>query len=70
LEGAEFWKHADRLGAGHRAVPGRAGNCYDNAFPESCIGGFKTEQKMAEGDDQRSAHRKIAVSIVYCNAEC
>src|SRR5690242_19393433 len=56
--------HSDRGGqyAGHdyRAVlrraamrqsMSRAGNCYDNAFLESCFGTIKTELEMTEYED-------------------
>ena len=43
----------------------RAGNCYDNAFMESCFGTFKTELEMTEYDNYRVARRQIAEYIDY-----
>jgi putative transposase len=43
----------------------RAGNCYDNAFMESCFGTFKTELEMTEYDNHRAARRQIAEYIDY-----
>ena len=43
----------------------RAGNCYDNAFMESCFGTFKTELEMTEYENHRAAHREIAEYIDY-----
>jgi putative transposase len=51
--------------AGMRQSMSRAGNCYDNAFMESCFGTFKTELEMAEYDDHRAARREIAEYIDY-----
>ena len=70
--------HTDRGGqyAGHtyRAVlrrtamrqsMSRAGNCYDNAFMESCWGTFKTEMEMAEYDSEEHARRAVAEYVNY-----
>ena len=47
----------------------RAGNCYDNAFMESCFGTFKTELEMTEYDHQPAARREISDYIAYYNLE-
>lgn len=47
----------------------RAGNCYDNAFMESCFGTFKTELEMTEYDNHRAARRQIAEYIDYYRAD-
>ncbi|HEY3835338.1 MAG TPA: IS3 family transposase [Bryobacteraceae bacterium] len=75
---AELVHHTDRGGqyasgryravlrrAGMRQSMSRAGNCYDNAFMESCFGTFKTELEMTEYEDQRAARRQIAEYIDY-----
>jgi putative transposase len=75
---AELVHHTDRGGqyasaryravlrrAGMRQSMSRAGNCYDNAFMESCFGTFKTEMEMTEYDDYRAARREIAEYIDY-----
>ena len=75
---AELVHHTDRGGqyasgryravlqrAAMRQSMSRAGNCYDNAFMESCFGTFKTELEMTEYDDQRAARREIAEYIDY-----
>jgi transposase InsO family protein len=74
--------HTDRGGqyAGHeyRAVlrragvhqsMSRAGNCYDNAFMESCFGTIKTELEMTEYENIRQARREVAEYIRYYNFE-
>jgi transposase InsO family protein len=75
---AELVHHTDRGGqyasaryravlrrAGMRQSMSRAGNCYDNAFMESCFGTFKTELEMTEYEDHRAAGREIAEYIDY-----
>jgi putative transposase len=47
----------------------RAGNCYDNAFLESCFGTIKTELEMTEYEDMPSALRDIASYLAYYNLE-
>jgi transposase InsO family protein len=47
----------------------RAGNCYDNAFMESCFGTFKTELEMTEYQNQVEARREIARYIAYYDLE-
>jgi transposase InsO family protein len=74
--------HSDRGGqyAGHafRAVlhraamrqsMSRAGNCYDNAFMESCFGTIKTELEMTEYDNSLQARTEIASYLAYYNTE-
>lgn len=43
----------------------RAGNCYDNAFMESCWGTFKTEMEIAEYDSEEHARRSVASYVSY-----
>ena len=45
----------------------RAGNCYDNAFMESCFGTIKTELEMTDYENIESARREIATYIAYYN---
>ena len=47
----------------------RAGNCYDNAFLESCFGTIKTELEMTEYDDSRQARQELASYLAYYNTE-
>ncbi|MCA9199798.1 MAG: integrase core domain-containing protein, partial [Planctomycetales bacterium] len=47
----------------------RAGDCYDNAFMESCFGTFKTELEMTEYENYRAALREIRNYIHYYNFE-
>jgi putative transposase len=74
--------HSDRGGqyAGHayRAVlrraamrqsMSRAGNCYDNAFMESCFGTIKTELEMTEYENGPQARTEIASYLAYYNTE-
>jgi transposase InsO family protein len=74
--------HSDRGGqyAGHayRAVlrraairqsMSRAGNCYDNAFMESCFGTIKTELEMTEYHNVIDARADIASYLAYYNTE-
>lgn len=74
--------HTDRGGqyAGHqyrgvlrrarmRQSMSRAGNCYDNAFMESCFGTIKTELEMTEYEDIPTARREIASYLAYYNLE-
>lgn len=43
----------------------RSGNCYDNAFMESCWGTFKTEMEMDEYKSMEAAKRAVAEYIHY-----
>src|SRR5262249_32409279 len=55
--------------AGMRQSMSRAGNVYDNAFMESCLGTFKTELEMTEYENCREARREIAEYITYYRSE-
>ena len=46
----------------------RAGDCYDNAFMESCFGTIKTELEMTTYDSFEKATREISEFINYYNA--
>ncbi|QDS99087.1 IS3 family transposase [Adhaeretor mobilis] len=46
----------------------RAGDCYDNAFMESCFGTLKTELEMATYQSYEEARREIQEYINYYNA--
>jgi transposase InsO family protein len=74
--------HSDRggqyAGGAYRAVlrraamrqsMSRAGNCYDNAFMESCFGTIKTELEMTEYDNVIQARADIASYLAYYNTE-
>lgn len=74
----ELIHHTDRGGqyasARYRAVlqrgefrqsMSRAGNCYDNAFMESCFGTIKTELEMTEYEHHRAARREIGEYVHY-----
>jgi len=74
--------HTDRGGqyAGHeyRAVlrraemrqsMSRAGDCYDNAFMESCFGTIKTELEMTEYENHGAALKAIETYLAYYNRE-
>jgi putative transposase len=47
----------------------RAGNCYDNAFMESCWGTFKTEMEIAEYDSEDHARQSVASYVSYYRYE-
>ena len=47
----------------------RAGNCYDNAFMESCIGTVKNELGIVEYENRFSARKAIPEYITYYNTE-
>jgi putative transposase len=47
----------------------RAGECYDNAFMESCFGTIKTELEMTEYDTVTHARAEIAGYLSYYNLE-
>ncbi len=72
--------HTDRGGQyaakGYRAIlarasmtqsMSRAGDCYDNAFMESCFGTIKTELEMTEYETYRDAQKEIDSYICYYN---
>lgn len=46
----------------------RAGDCYDNAFMESCFGTIKTELEMTTYDSLGNANQEIREYINYYNA--
>ena len=46
-----------------------AGNCYDNAFMESCFGTIKTELELVEYRSSAEALRELSNYIRYYNAE-
>jgi putative transposase len=46
----------------------RAGDCYDNAFMESCFGTIKTELEMTNYPTLEEARRKLEECINYYNA--
>jgi transposase InsO family protein len=55
--------------AGMRQSMSRAGNCYDNAFLESCFGTLKTELELGEYPDGLTARRELSGYIAYYNLE-
>ena len=77
---ADLIHHSDRggqyAGTQYRAIlrrthirqsMSRAGNCYDNAFMESCFGTIKTELEMTDYETITAARREIATYIAYYN---
>jgi putative transposase len=46
-----------------------AGNCYDNAFMESCFGSIKTELELVEYRSSAEALRELSSYIRYYNVE-
>ena len=47
----------------------RAGDCYDNAFMESCFGTIKTELEMTEYENHGAALSEIKQYLAYYNLE-
>jgi len=47
----------------------RAGDCYDNAFMESCFGTIKTELEMTEYENHGTALKEIGSYLAYYNLE-
>lgn len=45
-----------------------AGNCYDNAFMESCFGTIKTELQLVDYADDVEAMRELRDYVTYYNA--
>lgn len=45
----------------------RAGDCYDNAFMESCFGTIKNELQMTEYESYRDASKELTQFIDYYN---
>jgi transposase InsO family protein len=79
---ARLIHHTDRggqyAGAAYRAIlrrasmhqsMSRAGDCYDNAFMESCFGTIKTELEMTEYQTYRQARRELSEYLHYYNFE-
>jgi transposase InsO family protein len=46
-----------------------AGNCYDNAFMESCFGTVKTELELVEYANGPEAVRELSSYVRYYNAD-
>ena len=70
--GGQYASHAYRAilrRAQVRQSMSRAGNCYDNAFMESCFGSIKTELEMTEYQDSREARQDVASYLAYYNHE-
>ena len=80
--GAGLIHHTDRggqyAGTKYRGVLRRAGmcqsmsgagNCYDNAFMESCFGTIKTELELSEYADGVEAMRELSSYVHYYNVE-
>jgi putative transposase len=53
--------------AAMRQSMSRSGNCYDNAFMESCFGTVKTELEMSRYDDEIIARKEVSAYIRYYN---
>ena len=53
--------------AGMRQSMSRAGDCYDNAFMESCFGTIKNELQMAEYESYEDALKTLSEFIDYYN---
>ena len=47
----------------------RAGDCYDNAFMESCFGTIKNELEMTEYKSIKQAKRELTEYIHYYNTQ-
>ncbi len=55
--------------AGMRQSMSDAGNCYDNAFMESCFGTLKTELELTEYEDSLEAVRELSSYVRYYNLD-
>lgn len=55
--------------AAMRQSMSRAGDCYDNAFMESCFGTIKTELEMTENGNYNEALKDIESYFSYYNFE-
>ncbi|MFO0904975.1 MAG: IS3 family transposase [Pirellulales bacterium] len=55
--------------AAMRQSMSRAGDCYDNAFMESCFGTIKTELQMTDYPTYRAAIKDLSEYIQYYNTE-
>jgi transposase InsO family protein len=80
--GSGLIHHTDRggqyAGSDYRAIlrraamlqsMSRAGNCYDNAFMESCFGTIKTELEISEYESHGAAEIELREYIKYYNEE-
>jgi transposase InsO family protein len=47
----------------------RAGDCYDNAFMESCFGTIKTELEMTEYQNKMDAANEVREYLAYYNLQ-
>lgn len=65
--GKEYRKIISR--AGIKQSMSRAGDCYDNAFMESCFGTIKTELEMTEYKNYNEALADIEDYICYYNSQ-
>lgn len=65
--GKEYRKMISR--AGMKQSMSRAGDCYDNAFMESCFGTIKTELEMTDYKNYPDALKEIRSYIQYYNFE-
>ena len=65
--GKEYRKIIKR--AGMKQSMSRAGDCYDNAFMESCFGTIKNELEMTEYKNYNEALKDIRDYISYYNFE-
>jgi len=55
--------------SGIRQSMSRAGDCYDNAFMESCFGRIKTELEMTEYESMSRAGRELFEYFAYFNRD-
>jgi len=55
--------------AGMQQSMSEAGNCYDNAFMESCFGTLKTELELSEFADSREAVHELSSYVSYYNLD-
>ena len=52
-----------------QSMSSAAGNCYDNAFSESCFGTIKTELELTDYADDPAAVRELSEYVRYYNME-
>jgi putative transposase len=55
--------------SGMRESMSAAGNCYDNAFMESCFGTAKTELELVDYANAFEAARELSSYVRYYNME-
>jgi transposase InsO family protein len=55
--------------SGMRQSMSAAGNCYDNAFMESCFGTMKTELELVDYASDFEARRELSSYVRYYNVE-